>query len=174
MPNIHEVVDKNNIATDSIVGTQGPIDTVAAELVLRNTAVAADRLTPAQFQKLGTTASTALLEAASAARGIAPLSAEDVRQLPTETDSEHIFRTQVQAPLNRFQLAVSIGDFNNDHPEMQKVVKRAIWLGSTAFEKVVTDPSATEFVELSRTTRYFDGNATAASRRVERAQPSAS
>ena len=164
---IEEVIEQNNIATDYVVGTPGPIDNTTAELILRSTAVAADRLTPEQFSELGKPAMGALIDAANAAKEIAPLAETDLQRLPTETDAEHSLRTKVWQPLHRLQSAVSLGEVGGNDPQTVAAVKRAVWLGGTAFEKVLTDPSAQEYGELQRTVGYFGGNTRAAAGRAE-------
>lgn len=169
-----EIIEQNNIATDYVVGTPGSFDSTTAELVLRNSAVVVDRLTPQQFAKLGQPAIEAVLNASAIAKEIAPLSAEDQRQLPVETAAEHQFRTEVFQPLHGLQSLVSLEKFDSSDPATVSMIKKAVWLGSTAFEKVVTDPSASEFPALQSTLGYFGGNSRAAAGRAERSKNTSS
>lgn len=165
---IEEVINQNNAATDYVINNQGPIDNNTAELLLRNTAVVADRLTPKQFSGLGAPAVDAMLDAAATAKEIAPLSEVDLKKLPTETRREHEYRTEIWAPLHRLQSVISLGEFDGSDPEMTSAVKRAVWLGSTSFEKVMQDPATSEYKGVQETVRYFGGNAQAAAGRAER------
>ncbi|GAC1390419.1 MAG: hypothetical protein NVSMB46_00020 [Candidatus Saccharimonadales bacterium] len=167
MSEINEIIDQNNFASDFVVDLASSIDNTTAELILRSTAVAADRLTPRQVSKLGKPALDALLDAATAAKEIAPLGEADSQRLPSETDAEFHYRTEVWQPLHRLQSIVSLGEYE-DKPHTVAAVKRAVWLGSTAFEKVLTDPSAVDCRELQRTVGYFGGNTRAAASRAER------
>jgi hypothetical protein len=174
MSEIQKVIEQNNFAADHVMTAEGPVDDQTAELVLRNTAVAADRLNPYQFSKLGESATAAMLHAAAAAKEIAPLREVDNEQLPTETDAEHRYRTEVWQPLHNLQSVVSVGtEIDMTNPDTARAVKQAVWLGSVAFEKVVQDPAAQEFSQLQGTTRYFGGNAHAAAGRAERQQTAA-
>lgn len=167
MPSVHEVIEENNAATDFVVGTPGQIDNVTAELVLRSSAVAADTLTPHQVTELGKPALNALLDAANAAQEVAPLDPADKQRIPRETDAEYRHRTEVWQPLHRLQSVVSLGEYGNN-PEAVSKVKRAVWLSSTAFERILTDPAAQQFSELQRTVGYFGGNTRAAAGRAKR------
>jgi hypothetical protein len=165
---IAEVIDDNNLATDYVVGAQGPIDNSTAELILRSAAVAADRLTPSQFKELGKPAMDALIDASAAAKEVAPLAQADQKRLPSETAAEYRLRTEVWQPLHRLQSVVDSGRYDRNNPKTIVAIKRAIWLGSTAFEKVLTDPQASQFSELQRTVGYFGGNTRAAAKRAKR------
>lgn len=165
-----KVIDQTNLAAECVAETAGPIDSTTAELVLRNTAVAADRLTPSQFLQLGQPAFEALLAVVAIANDLAPLTEEDQLQHPLETDPEHRFRTLVWQPLHSLQSAVSIEKFATSDSATIEKVKKAVWLGSVAFEKVLTDPSASGFSSLQQTVDYFGGNSIAAAGRAERSK----
>lgn len=171
MPDIHEVIEQNNAATDFVVGTPGPIDNTTAELILRSNAVAADRLTPRQITELGRPAIDALIDAATAAKEVAPLADEDMLKLSHETDAEYSHRVQIWQPLHQLQSLVSSGEYG-ESPQAIAKVKTAIWLGSAAFEKVLSDPLAQQPNELSRTINYFSGNTRAAADRASRLKSS--
>jgi len=167
MPDVHEIIEQNNTATDFVVGTADPLDNTTAELVLRSSAVAADRLSPPQVLELGKPALDALVDAAAAAKEVAPLADADKQRLPGETDAEYHHRTEVWQPLHRLQSVVSLGEYD-DNPQTVSKIKRAVWLSSTAFEKILTDPATQQFNELQRTVGYFGGNTRAAAGRAER------
>jgi hypothetical protein len=163
-----DIIEDNSRAVRSIVAGRGLIDTVAAELTVRNVAVAADRLTYDQFMQLDSSAAGAMLQAGIEAQKVAPLTDDQAAKLPTESDDEHFYRTRVLQPLHNLQSAVSTGEFTAEGPASVEKVKRAVQLGGVAFEKVVTDPVAADFPELQEAMRYFSGNAENASGRVER------
>ena len=167
---ISEVIQENNAAARYIVDSQVSIDNDIADLVLRNTAVVADRLSPEQFERLGKQARGALALASSIANEIKPLSKNDLAQHPTETNTEHKYRTEVTLPLHQLQAVVSLGEYDPSNPKVVSSIKMAVWLGSTAFEKVITDPFASELHTIKTTTGYFGGNSRAAARRAKRLQ----
>lgn len=161
---IRTIIEQNNIATDHVVGTSGPFDLMTGELILRNTAVAADRLSYDGFAELGEPAAKALQNAAVAAKEIAPPHPADLQRFSDETDEEYAYRTGIELPLHSLQSALYAQNPDMNNPQKLAAVKRAIWLGATAFEEVVQDPA----VDLEETHRYFNGNSAAAARRAER------
>lgn len=167
MPNIYEIIEQNDRAAEFVTGTEGPVDTDTAELVLRSTAVAADRLTPRQFSELGRNTVDSVLDAAAIAKELAPLAEEDKRQLPNETDEHYRYRTEVYSPLHSLLLLVSRKS-HDQSPQQSARIKQAVSLGSTAFKNILTDPEVERFVELQNTIGYFGGNTLAAAGRAAR------
>lgn len=165
---INSIVEQNNIAAVFVAETLDSPDYITADLLLRNTAVLADRLTPSQFGELGKPAIDAMLDAAKVAKELAPLAKADQQRLPSETDAEYEYRIEVWQPLHSFQSAVSHEELNGEQQTMSRAIKHAVWLASFAFEKVLTDPVVTDFGEIQSTVGYFSGNTHAASRRAER------
>jgi hypothetical protein len=168
MTSFNEVIELNNEATDFVVGVSSRFDETTADLVLRNAAVVADRLTPSQYFRLSDEAQESLKKAAASALEIAPSRIEDLEKLPHETTLDYIYRINVWQPLHSLQARVHVGEIDTGDTEQLAKVKRAIWLASTAFERVTSDAATQEFPEVQRTLHYFKSNASTAVGRAER------
>ena len=73
-------------------------------------------------------------------------------------------------PIHRLQSAVSVEKFDVNDLAVVEKVKKAVLLGSVAFDKVLSDPRASEFTSLQQTIDYFGGNSRAAAGRAKRSK----
>lgn len=166
---IQKIIVKNSIATDFVVGTPGAPDRDTTELTLRNVAVLSDRLSPHDLRQLAPESADALRKVADEAAKLVTVAAADAERRPTETAEEHRNRVELELPLHGLQAAVNTGELDLTQEGVAAAVKRAVWLGSVAFEGIMNDPATRDFGAVQETVSYFDGNATAAVRRAQRA-----
>ena len=121
MSGLQELVSLNTATAESIA-CQRDVDYFSAELILRNLAVAADRLTPYEFSKLSIDSVDKVLDIAYVAQELNPLEAPDLQRLPNETAVEFWYRTAILEPLHSVQNNVALGgDYaNNKDLDIQK------------------------------------------------------
>lgn len=165
MPQIEKLVELNTKTAEAVT-SRSEMDNFAAELVLRNTSVAADRLSPLAFSHLSKGTVDKVLDTVAIANELAPQEPIEKQRMPHETDADYQYRTVIAQPLNSFQRKIANGDFNKDpdSKEMHKI-QAGIILASEAFASMIEDSAHDPAI--TSTERYFWGNINAAARRLD-------
>lgn len=133
MPKFNEVIDLNNQAAAIVAEPGSRFDETAADLVLRNTAIIATRLTAHEFSVMSASSIDAVLDVAGIAKELTPPpTPENELQLPHESYSEHQYRLNVWQPLHSLQKKVITGAYDRNDSEIDKL-KTAVTLASVAF-----------------------------------------
>lgn len=137
----------------------------AAELTLRNTAVAIDRLGFFGFNRLSEAARATIIHAAQVADTLAPGPAEDNEKFSSESYGQWQHRTKIEAPLHRLQGRVarlSLGEETLADDKLRYALEASGEAFATILAEAATDPAIVE------TMRYFRGNTEAAGRAIGR------
>jgi hypothetical protein len=166
MTNYDSLIDLNQQAADIVANPEVRFDQTTSDLIMRNIAVATDRLSPEQFARLSPDAQDAVFDAANAASELAPLDPRDQERLPYETASEHAYRISVYHPLHSLQAWLHVGGLRPPSPQEEIKLKQSIQLGSRAFKAVISETSGIPVID--ETLGYFMSNALAAAARAKR------
>lgn len=166
MAQAQELIDLNNQVTETVTNPNQVIDDYAAELLLRNVAVATDRLEPNEFSRLTTETVDSVLDVASIAKAVAPLEDIEMRKFPKESEAQYKYRTVISDQLHAFQRKLALDKVEHMKPEEQAKVRSGIKLAGKAFAGIMED--AADNPRIKETERYFKGNTSAAAIRVAR------
>jgi hypothetical protein len=151
------------IARQSVV-----FDDIAADFTLRNMAVIADRLKPAEFDNLSPETRDQVATVIDTAHELAPLANEDLEQYPDETTVDHQYRINIWQPIHSLQKKVHIGEFDPNNSREMVQLRLGVEAAGIAFELVLLETK--DIAEIAETEGYFWGNVTAAARRVKQAR----
>ena len=143
-------------------------DDIAADLLLRNMAVLADRLKPNDFYSLEPSVLDQIAVVVHVAQDIAPLKEEDTERRANESEQEHAYRVNVWQPIHSLQKKIHTRDYDpKDSTEMSKI-RFGVYAAGKAFQSALLETkSLSAIVE---TEGYFWGNVTAAAHRAKIAQ----
>lgn len=166
MINFEVVVGLNTQAAELLVQPESQFDDLTADLILRNTAVAVDRLSPAVFGKLSASTQDAIFDASKAAKDLAPSDPIDEEREAGESDAEYAYRTSVYHPLYSLQGKFHTSNFKATTAEEVARARQAVKLASKAFGAIARESH--ELPAIEETFSYFMNNAVAAATRIKR------
>lgn len=166
MTHFAELAKLNTENAAAITGDSN-LDFFAADLVLRNAAVATDRLRPASFFSLSAHTIEAVHDAVEVAKQLAPLQPADLERFPDESTVDHQYRVSVWQPLHALQGRVNSGDLAKYSSVDAHRLKCAVMLSSIAFESILAESANN--AAIIETEQYFWGNTEAAAGRIARA-----
>ena len=170
MSQTQELIKLNSQTAETIASSTTEIDNYAADLVLRNLAVASDTLTPRQFSELSPRTVDQVLDAAAIAKDIAPVDKQELLRLPKESDGDYQYRTTIVEPLHYLQRKAHNGEIDKTNIEEMRKVKVGVKLAGEAFASIMND--AADNPAIRETEGYFRGNTEAAAKRLARSRES--
>jgi hypothetical protein len=163
---IQNIIYDQKLASLYALDTVNPFDARISELLMRNVAVASDRLTAKNFENLESQTIDAFMLAATASTTLAPSTESDRKRLMPETDQEWEYRTGVIVPLHAAQSALNSNEAYHYKDEKVMQSRQIVELGSLAFTKLMTGDTPWTNPSINSTLHYFLGNAAAAAERA--------
>lgn len=165
---IEQLADYNSRVSYALLASREPFDDAAAELLLRNIAVATDRVMPHEFAQLSSESSDAVFDAANAAKKLVEIDPEDAQHFEHESQGQFAYRANVRLPLHGLQRTIMTHDYNRDDPIEIVKVKEAVKLAELAFSALVVEMQNSP--EIQHAADYMRGNSLAAAKRLNFAE----
>ena len=167
MANLNELAQQNLAASEAVGSDAIPFNQMAADLLLRNLAVATDRLKPYQFyNQLSPQTEATARHVALIANEIVPIAAADAVRLSHETEADYKYRLEVWHPLHRLQAKLYANAVEPNNTAEVNKIKAVVSIGGLAFAGLMRD--AHNIHSIRATEGYFWGNTNAATGTVDR------
>jgi hypothetical protein len=166
MSNIEVLAAQQVDTAELIARDETWFDNDSADLLLRNMYVLTERIGIDGFNALSLPTRQQVLAVAQMAGDIAPVGEGDKVKLPSESQDEYEYRTTVALPICSLERMVAINFLCLEQKETQSKIRMAVEGAGRAFGSVLLETQAKNEVEAA--IRYFWGNVSAATRRVNR------